>query len=486
MPSYTKTEFRVGILVIIAAGVLGFGVFWIAGPKILTSTYTIYVDFDYVKGLSVGSMVKCAGVDIGWVEDMVQKPERHKVQITARIYENAVLFKGAEARVQSSGIVGDYYLETTFGDPDAGKLKDGDVIVGVTSYSLEDVTEELYTTLASLQEFVGDQNIKGNLATILMNTADVTESMKQILGEVREATGAKMDIRGAIADLRQGASEFRSLAEASNAVVRETSASVRQVASDLEDTARIIRTDFVKDADHVFKQMRGVAEDLRKVSGNANEIVDGNRERIDTIVMNLEKGSANLSSVAERMDRILLEYEESNGPLKRLISDEQWGEDVDEILGDAKSTVKTVRGLTRPGFYYELRAFERNDERYADNYLRNDLGVTWNFTENDRVTIGANDVGGENDFELTYGHRFWNSVTPYAGVIESEAAVGMDVKVWWDWLHFQAEGIGLTDSDKNRLDLYSQFKFHKYGSILFGIEDAFDENYFNGGFRLEI
>jgi phospholipid/cholesterol/gamma-HCH transport system substrate-binding protein len=486
MPSYTKTEFRVGILVIIAAGILGFGVFWIAGPKILTSTYTIYVDFDYVKGLSPGSMVKCAGVNIGWVEDMQQKPERHKVQITAKIYEDAILFKGAEARVQSSGIVGDFYLETTFGDPDAGKLKDGDVILGVTTYSLEDVTEELYSTLASLQQFVGDEQVKGNFTTILANTADVTESMKHILGEVREATAAGLNITDAITDFREGAAEFRSLAQASNSMVRGASPGINKVVEDLSATTARIRTELVRDAGEILAEMRGVAEDLRKVSGNANDIVTGNRERIDTIVTNMEKGSASLSSVAERMDRILLEYEESEGPLKRLITDEEWGEDVDEILGGAKSTVNTIRGLTRPGFYYEFRAFEGNAERYADNYLRNDLGIAWNFTENDRVTVGVNDLGGENDFELTYGHRFWDTLTPYAGVIESEAAVGVDVKVWWDWLHLQAEGIGLTDSEKNRLDLYSQFKFHKYGSILFGVEDAFDENYINGGFRLEI
>lgn len=485
MASYTRTEFRVGVFVILAAFLFGGGIFWIAGPRILQKTYTVYVDFDYVKGLSAGSMVKCAGVNIGWVDRMEYDLDRAKVRITCKIYRDAKLRKDAEARVQSSGIVGEYYLEATFGSMDAEYLRDGGVIRGETTYSLEDVTQELYGTLSSLQAFVGNEQAQQDFYKILSDGAEVAERVKRILGDVEEATGVGSDLRGAVAELRQGAAEFRSLAAATNAMVREASPGIAGAVEDVSAVTARIRSELLDDAGYVVEQMRGVSEDLRTATRQMSSVFEANRERVDRILASIDAGAVRFATAAARVDRILEEAETGRGPLKRLMSDEEWGESVDQILGDAKSTVGAVRALTRPGFYYEFRAFEGNAERYADNYVRNDAGIVWRFTDADRVTIGANDIGGENEFELTYGHTFWKLLTPYAGVIESEAAVGLDLRLH-DRFHVFGEGIGLTDDDEERLDLFGELKVHKHGSLLIGVEDLCDENYFTGGFRLEI
>jgi phospholipid/cholesterol/gamma-HCH transport system substrate-binding protein len=485
MPAYSRTEFKVGVIVITAVVLFAGGVFWIAGPRILHRTYPIYVYFDFVKGLSPGSMVKCAGVNIGWVDKMEHLPDIGKVRITCQIYEDAKLREDATARVESSGIVGEYYLELKFGSRTAPYLRPNGDIQGEIAYSLEDVTQELYGTLAALQGFIGDEQARDNFYNILANGAEISERLKEMLGDVQDATGIQADLRQAVVGLRDGAQEFRDLAAATHAMVRGASPGVNQVVSDLADTTARIRSEFMDDAGHVLKQMRAVSDDLQLTVGNMNSMFEENRDRVDRILASFDSGAITFATAAERVDRILLEFEEGQGPLKRLISDEEWSESVDNILADAEGITTAVRQLARPSFYYELRAFEHNAERYQDNYLRNDAGIAWNFTERDRISIGANDIGGDNLFELTYGHTFWNFLTPYAGVIESEAGVGVDLR-FHDMFHLYGEGIGLTDDDQEHLDLFGRFKLHKHGSILIGVEDAWDENYFTGGFRLEI
>ena len=66
---------RVGLILTIAAVLLGGGFYVLAGGYARMNSYTLSVVFENALGLQRGSKVRMAGVDIGMVDDISLDPE---------------------------------------------------------------------------------------------------------------------------------------------------------------------------------------------------------------------------------------------------------------------------------------------------------------------------------------------------------------------------------------------------------------------------
>src|SRR4026207_988842 len=62
-------EFKVGLLIVIATGVLVAFIF-VLGNFSLKSGFTLHVDYDYIGSLQTGAPIKISGIKVGKVEDV--------------------------------------------------------------------------------------------------------------------------------------------------------------------------------------------------------------------------------------------------------------------------------------------------------------------------------------------------------------------------------------------------------------------------------
>jgi outer membrane protein OmpA-like peptidoglycan-associated protein len=137
------TAFRVGLLIFFALVILSIGVFLIGNQSLMFSpTYVLKSNFQNVQGLSNGAEVRIGGIHEGTVKQ-IQLPAQPGGQMTVvmnlRNPTRSVIKKDSVASIKTEGILGDKYVEVSFGSSKSETVSDGDTI---SSEKPSDVSEQ--------------------------------------------------------------------------------------------------------------------------------------------------------------------------------------------------------------------------------------------------------------------------------------------------------------------------------------------------------
>ena len=162
----------VGSLVILAIGI-----FLIGNREMLfTSTYTLKSDFQTVAGLSPGADVRVGGIHEGTVKriDLPNRPDG-KITVVMDMHQATrdVLKNDSVASIKTEGLLGDKYMEISFGSPDAPKLKNGDTIQSAPPLDISDLFSKTSAILDSTKGAV--DNIEGAAGNFKSISAKVNE-----------------------------------------------------------------------------------------------------------------------------------------------------------------------------------------------------------------------------------------------------------------------------------------------------------------------
>jgi len=151
---------RVGIFVVLALTILAAGVFLIGDRKFLfRHTYRLNAQFATAAGLNAGAEVRVGGIHEGTVKQ-ISLPENPNGKITVVMQlENptrAVVKKDSLAGIHAEGLVGDKYVEITFGSQPAQPVNDGDTIGSEPPIEFSDLMKKAQQILNSTQGAVGN------------------------------------------------------------------------------------------------------------------------------------------------------------------------------------------------------------------------------------------------------------------------------------------------------------------------------------------
>src|SRR5437763_16984140 len=97
----------------------GAGVFWIGSRKFFfSSTYRLYADFPTVAGLSDGGDVRVGGVRQGSVRHVYlpHRPDQKvREEMDLKMPTSEVVKQYSLAAIRTEGLVGDQYVQLSFG-----------------------------------------------------------------------------------------------------------------------------------------------------------------------------------------------------------------------------------------------------------------------------------------------------------------------------------------------------------------------------------
>src|SRR5215471_757593 len=160
--------FRLGMFVVATLLILAAGVFWIGKKQFLFhSTYRLQAEFENVAGLNGGAEVRVGGVHEGTVRQ-IQLPTRpnemvHIVMDVANRTRN-VIKKDSVAIIRTEGLVGDKFVEISFGSDGSPKIGDGDTIQGQPPLQISDLLNKTNQVLDTTKGAVENVNeTAGNL-----------------------------------------------------------------------------------------------------------------------------------------------------------------------------------------------------------------------------------------------------------------------------------------------------------------------------------
>jgi phospholipid/cholesterol/gamma-HCH transport system substrate-binding protein len=154
--------FRLGVFIVLALLIFAAGVFWIGKKQFLfRSTYRLSADFQNVAGLNGGAEVRVGGIHEGTVRQ-IQLPMRpnEKVRVLMDLEGRTrnVIKKDSLAAIRSEGLVGDKFVEISFGSEQSPKVNSGDTIQGEPPLQISDLLNKTNQVLDTTQGAVANVN----------------------------------------------------------------------------------------------------------------------------------------------------------------------------------------------------------------------------------------------------------------------------------------------------------------------------------------
>jgi ABC-type transporter Mla subunit MlaD len=288
-----RSEFLTGALVLITVAVLTAILILLGAPGLFRPLVTYKIYFDNAAGIKLGAPVLLAGRKIGQVDKLyspVSKEEskraqavvhtadrsdptsltsplaavtRYEVRIDVQVDKSALVYKDAQARLMSLGLLGETAIDITQGNESSGRAGDGEIFVGarVPEFGeaiaklldiVRPVAIEATTTMKELQStaqhlaHITDENSQLNLALVQFRTFgehlnEITApegSLSQSLKHIQEISGQLTENDNIKVTLKN----FRDSSENLKSALGDLAPDLKASGSNLKDLTATVRT----------------------------------------------------------------------------------------------------------------------------------------------------------------------------------------------------------------------------------------------------
>jgi phospholipid/cholesterol/gamma-HCH transport system substrate-binding protein len=199
---------RLGIFVIATLLIFSVGIFWIGSRDFrFSSTYRLNADFPNAAGIGEGAPVRVGGIHQGTVRRIVlpNRPDQKvRVEMDLKGSTRNVIKKDSTAGIRTEGLVGDQFVEITFGSPDAPSVNNGDSIAAETPLQISDMLKKtnaildsaqgamrnIDQTAGNLQEMSSRLNSGKGTVGALVNDRTLYQHMNEAAANLKEDTEA--------------------------------------------------------------------------------------------------------------------------------------------------------------------------------------------------------------------------------------------------------------------------------------------------------
>ncbi len=154
------TTFRLGLFIVATLLILFAGVFLIGSKESLfESTYRVRADFQNVASLNEGADVRVGGIRKGTVKriDLPKRPDGKVTVVMDLASETrAVVKQDSLASIKSEGLLGDKYVEVSFGSKEAAELQGGETIGSEPPLDISDIIKKTNQILDTTKDAVAN------------------------------------------------------------------------------------------------------------------------------------------------------------------------------------------------------------------------------------------------------------------------------------------------------------------------------------------
>ncbi|PMP77173.1 MAG: MCE family protein [Sulfurihydrogenibium sp.] len=323
---------KVGIFVLVIAGLLGFLIIKFSGKEFGQSYKDYYVYFTDAQGLSKGADVQVQGVKAGKVEDITF--EQGKVKVKFKVKQEIPIYKDASVVIRTYGLMGDKYLYIEPGNPSSGELASGGVLqTTIKMASTEEMINQVQVAAKKFAELMdnlnratGDDRLKKlieDFDKFAYNTNDLVVQNKE-------------DVRQAIANIRAITAELRQQLPSITKNLDETLKNTKDITSEnKEDIRKLIAN--LKDLSIALKEKAPKTLDsVDKAATEIEKAVSENRQDLRISIENIKKAS-------DSLNQILAKVNEGKGTLGKLVNQDDLYNNVNEGVKSFAEPFKVVK-----------------------------------------------------------------------------------------------------------------------------------------------
>jgi len=287
MKDNKKSEFKIGVVVLLAALILIFGILWGKRVSLSGGGQEITVYFKDILGVEVGSTVLVNGIKRGKVDRLDLKQDGVDVLISlehdVKIYNDAV-FEITTPELMSGKVINIY--------PGAsGEMPpEGYVFKGLPT---------------------------GDMASVMRSAGDFIEDLRTMLGALKETI---YELNRTIADTTIRKSLIAS-AENLNATSEEALAIARESR----------------------KRLSVLMSNLVESSQTLSNLLEENTTRVNDTVEDLDVLASNLRTSAERLNQFTAKIEAGDGTIGMMLNDQDFADKLNKTINDLDSLIVQIQ-----------------------------------------------------------------------------------------------------------------------------------------------
>lgn len=251
------SEVKIGLTGVVTVAVIIWGINYLKGRNILSSTYTLLARYEQVDGLEPSANVMLKGFKIGTVEEVrFDTEEEVPFTIVMEIEKNYPVRSGSIAEIYSANLLGSKAIKIV-PSPEGEYLEDGGEIGGDLSGDmiaslLDEVTPLLQridaavltldSTAATVNQLLNEPGVKATIA-----------HLEEMSGSLRDQLASDGDLSGTLASLR---AISENISDRNNSIARSIE-NFEQFSNQLSNAA----------LDSLIINLNGVADNLDSLTG---------------------------------------------------------------------------------------------------------------------------------------------------------------------------------------------------------------------------
>jgi len=394
--------FAVGGLMALSSAMYAVGGFHFGGDDDLT----LYAGFRQVVGLKDQSAVQLSGVPIGNVAEI--KNDGAGVTVTLKVNPEVKIPKNSSVTIDSSGVMGEKFINILPSQDDGNYLQNGDYIYGSEESdmnsmfeSMDRVMGKVETLLGSMQDILGDKTFQTSVVEMSKNMKDASDNMNKMMGSLAKIA---QNSEGNVAQMMNQMNDTLASMNRSMANVEHMTQNIDQFAGNPQTVADLQNT--LKNISDTTKNVASMAENMNKFAGDPKVAED------------LKATVSNAKSISERADKILGKVQGATDKISKV---------------DVKPSVEVLYSGKKSDWNTNLN-----------------LAVASGDTS---LNLGAESIGNGTKLNAQVGKKFGN-VGARAGIIAGKVGAGLDGYLG-DRFKISAEGYDFNDF---KVRLKSQYK----------------------------
>lgn len=461
---------KVGAMTLVLAGAAYGGYRFIARDTGTAGGYRVWATMPDVTGVAPKSRVMISGIQVGVVDKISLYNGDARIDI--KMNPDVPLFEDAAVGKRATSLIGESFIVLAPGTEGKTRIPDQGRI---TNYIEE-------PTIQSLQ---------GQVADILKDVKEVTESLKNTVGSDK---GQEQ-----IADILKNLAE---VTEQLNETVKENRAGVNKTITNISN----ITGDAAPKIREILQNVEKVTEDVRKMTAPPEAAGrDGKPGEIRNTMERIERASASLESTLAHADNVAARLDKGEGTLGRLTKDEALINEVEntvEGIGDfvgGITRLQTIVGLrTDYNFlantiksYVEIRLQPSEDKYYVIELVNDPRGRT-TFEQIDVDTTNPNDPPHYREIRTVttnafrFSFQFAKRLGPFTGrfgIRESTGGLGLDLHLLDDRFELRQDLFGFGEELSPRWRIALSYEFIRKLWLLGGVDDILNadrRDYFVG------
>ena len=193
--------FRLGLFIVATLLILALGVFLVGRQESrFLSTYKAKATFQNVVGLNEGAGVRVGGIHKGVVRriDLPGRPDgKVTVVMDLESATRRIVKKDSVASIKSEGLLGDKYVEVSFGSIEADPLKNGETIASEPPLDMSNLIKKADQILDTSQNAI--ENIEGAAGDLKAISSKIERGQGTVGALVNDKTMYKEATAGATA-----------------------------------------------------------------------------------------------------------------------------------------------------------------------------------------------------------------------------------------------------------------------------------------------